>query len=106
MRTATDGSIATINGIRAAIGSVDHLTAHVASAVEAQHATMRGIVQAAGESATVATEVSAAMQAVLADASEAALSVDNLRGVAAEIAVQGGVLEAELEKVVEELRAA
>ena len=106
MRTATEGAIVTINGIHAAMGSVSQLTTQVATAVEEQHAITNGIAQSAGESALVANEVAVAMQAVLDDASEAARSVVSLRHVATEVAIQGNVLEAELEKVLVELRAA
>jgi len=106
MRAATDSSIVTIRAIRAAIGSVDQLTFHVAEAVEQQQATMRGIVTAASGSASAAGEVAVAMQAVLEDASETALAAEGLREVAKVVADQGGVLQAELRKVVADLRAA
>lgn len=106
MKTATEDAIVTINGIHSAMGSVSQLTTQVAAAVEQQHAITSGIAQSAGESALVASEVAVAMQAVLDDASEAARSVVSLRHVATEIAVQGNVLEGELERVLIELRAA
>ncbi len=103
---ATQEAVTTIDGIQGAIGSVDRLTSQVAIAAEEQHATMRSIVQAACESAQVASGVAEAMEAVLADTSEAARSVDALRGIASEVSAQGGVLKTELRKVVGELRAA
>ncbi len=106
MKTATEDAIVTINGIHSAMGSVSQLTTQVAVAVEQQHAVTSEIVRSAGESALVATEVAVAMQAVLDDASAAAQSVVSLRHVATEVAVQGNVLEAELAKVLIELRAA
>jgi len=106
MKVATDSSIGTIKAIRAAIGSVDQLTSHVAEAVEQQQATMREIVEAASGSAAAASEVAVTMRAVLEDASETARSADSLRGVANAVADQGGMLQVELGKVVTELRAA
>ena len=106
VRKATQEAVTTIDGIRGAIGSVDNLTSHVAGMAAEQHETMRSIVEAASESAQIAHTVAEAMEAVLADASEAAVSVDALRGMAGEVSAQGGVLRAELRKVVCELRAA
>ena len=106
MIEATDGAVETINGIRSAIDAVDDLTAHAVKAFERQDVTMRAIVEAAGGSFKAASDVAAAMGAVLSDASEAAGSVDNLRGAAAKVSDQGRLLEAELGKVVSALRAA
>ena len=106
MITATDGAIQTITDIRAAILSVDDLTAHAVTAFQEQDHTMHAIVQAASGSYNAASDVAAAMQAVLADASAAADSVTSLRVVAAEVSDQGQKLEAELESVVGVLRAA
>ena len=106
MKTATDEAITTIDGIRTAIGSVDHLAGHVVAAVADQNTTMRSILDAAGASALAANEVAAAMHAVMADATEASRSVACLRDIAAEVSSQGLLLELELHKVVGELRAA
>jgi len=106
MRKATEDAIVTINGIHFAMGSVSQLTTQVAAAVEQQHAITSGIAQSASESAQVANEVAVAMQAVLDDASEGARSVVSLRHVATEVAMQGNVLKAELQKVLVDLRAA
>ncbi len=106
MEAANNEAIGTITAIRDAILSVDDVTTHAANEFQQQDMTMRGIVQATGESAAAASIVAAAMQAVLEDASEAALSVVNLRAVAEEVSTQGAVLETELHKVIEQLRAA
>ena len=103
---ATETAIKAITGIRNAIVSVDDLTKHAAASFEQQDATVRAIVTAAGQSASVATSVAEAMQGVLADASEAAQSAVNLRNAAANVSNQGSLLTRELDKVLQELRSA
>ena len=105
MKVATDEAITTIDGIRKAIGLVDHLAGHVVAAVAEQNMTMRSIVDAASASALAANEVAAAMQAVMTDATEASRSVTCLRDIATEVSSQGLLLESELHKVLGELRA-
>ncbi len=106
MIQATEGAVETINSIRSAILSVDDVTNHAALAFHQQDAAVRTIAQAAGNSLRAAQDVAAAMEAVLGDASTAATSVGHLRLVAGKVSAQGKMLEAELDRVVEALRAA
>ena len=106
MIEATKGAIETITGIRSAIVSVDELTTQAVSTFDEQDATMRAIVTAAGGSFEAASDVAAAMHAVLTDTSEAAQSVGELRDAAVKVSAQGQLLDATLHQVVDALRAA
>ena len=105
MRLAVGSSADRIYGIRETVASVNQLTLDVADTFREQHAFMQGFVVAAAESASKAGAISETMEAVLHSTAEVVRSADDLRQVASEVAAQGSVLDAELGRVVGQLRA-
>jgi methyl-accepting chemotaxis protein len=106
IQSATDATVRAISGIQQTIARMNAIANEVARAVEGQNAATREIsasVQGASNGARTALDDLAALKReVDATGGVASTLIDAARGVAAE----GGKLEAEIRKLVNELRAA
>ncbi|HEY5598095.1 MAG TPA: methyl-accepting chemotaxis protein [Kiloniellales bacterium] len=106
MQEATKGTVDAIKGIAKTIGEISEIASSIASAVEEQSAATQEISRAVQEAATGTQEVSTNITSVNTAAVETGKSAGDVLTAAQELAKQGDILRAEIEKFLNDDKAA
>ena len=106
IQAATGEAVEAIQGIGSTIGQLGEIATSVASAVEEQGAATREIASSVQQAAAGTQEVSGNITQVTQTASETQNSSGQMLDAAKELAQQGNVLRQEVDKFLQEVRAA
>jgi methyl-accepting chemotaxis protein len=106
IQTETQAAVEAIQGIGSTVGQMGEIATSVASAVEEQGSATREIANSVQQAAAGTQEVSSNITQVTQAASETQASSGQMLGAAKELAQQGDVLRIEVDKFLNEIRAA
>ncbi|WP_425450191.1 methyl-accepting chemotaxis protein [Virgifigura deserti] len=106
IQTATNGAVTAIGGIGATIGQIAEITTTIASAVEEQGAATQEIARNAQQAAVGTTDVSGTITGVNAAAGETGKAAGQVLAASGQLARQSETLRAEVDRFLEQVRAA
>ncbi|MFZ5789150.1 MAG: methyl-accepting chemotaxis protein [Pseudomonadota bacterium] len=106
MQSATNGAVGAIEGIGGTINKISEIATAIASAVEEQGAATQEIARNVQQAAAGTAEVSSNVAGVTQAASETGAASGQVRATAGELAKQAEVLRAEVDRFLDNIRAA
>ncbi len=106
MQEATNSSVSAITGIRASIDKMSEISSAIASAVEQQGAATQEISRNVQSASDGATDVASSITSVTRASEEASHGSGQVLTAASELAKNGEVLQAQVDRFLREVRAA